>query len=80
MKESISQKYKNSFFTWLDSDMYGGTEVGILIPAILENEHMPCDLLFPEDFLGLSLCIDVHFCSHIRRWNWPAHDFTLSRI
>lgn len=42
IKDSISQKYKNLFLIWLDSDIYVGTEVNIVIPQVLGNDHVLC--------------------------------------
>lgn len=50
--------------------MYVGTDIGILIPEVLEmNIHLviysSSHILLLEDFLGPSLCTDVHLHSHI---------------
>lgn len=50
--------------------MYFGTDIGILIPEVLEMNiclvmYSSFHILFLEDFLGPSLCTDVHLHSHI---------------
>lgn len=68
MKERISQKYKNLVFICLDSDMYVGTDKGILIPEVLEMNvclviYSSFHILLLEDFLGPSPYIGVHLHS-----------------
>lgn len=80
--EGISQKYKNLVFTWIDSDKYVGTEVGILIP---ETHVFLCfiqvvTLSFVKPFWALhylSMSISIIMYRAVRTWNLPANDFTL---
>lgn len=62
--------------------MFAGTDVGILIPEVLENEYMLIPVmcvaypsfhpLLPDTFLGLLLFIDAHFHHPVQDSNLPV--------